>query len=47
MQDVLGRIHDLDVLHGLIEERLSGIDVTAREAALRTAMATADDGRRR
>lgn len=46
MQDVLGRIHDLDVLHGLIEERLSGIDVMAREAALRTAMATADDGRR-
>ena len=43
MQDVLGRIHDLDVLHGLIEDRITAIDATARAGALRAAMAPGDE----
>jgi hypothetical protein len=46
MQDVLGRIHDLDVLQGLLQERLARIDAEAREEALRIAMAPADGVRR-
>jgi hypothetical protein len=46
MQDVLGRIHDLDVLHGLLEERITGIDVATRADAMRTAMSPGDEGQR-
>jgi hypothetical protein len=46
MQDVLGRIHDLDVLQDLLQERLARIDAEAREEALRIAMAPADGTRR-
>jgi hypothetical protein len=46
MQDVLGRIHDLDVLHGLIEERITAIDASIRAEAIRVAMAPDDDGGR-
>lgn len=46
MQDVLGRIHDLDVLQDLLQERLAKIDEEAREEALRIAMAPTDGTRR-
>jgi hypothetical protein len=46
MQDVLGRIHDLDVLHGLMEERITAIDASIRAEAIRVAMAPDDDGGR-
>lgn len=42
MQDVLGRIHDLDVLHGLLQEQVAQIDAEAREDALRIALSPAD-----
>jgi hypothetical protein len=46
MQDVLGRIHDLDVLQDLLQERLARIDAEAREEALRIAIAPADGAHR-
>jgi hypothetical protein len=46
MQDVLGRIHDLDVLHSLLEERIMGIEVAARTDAMRAAMSPNDEGQR-
>lgn len=42
MQDLLGRIHDLDVLHGLLEERLGQIDAEARDRALQVALAPSE-----
>lgn len=46
MQDVLGRIHDLDVLHELLEERIVGVEAQVREEALLRVMAPAEDGQR-
>jgi hypothetical protein len=46
MQDVLGRIHDLDVLHGLLEQRVTAIDTGARADVMRTAMAPGDESER-
>ena len=42
MQDVLGRIHDLDVLQGLLEERVGLIDAEARDRALHIARAPSE-----
>lgn len=46
MQDVLGRIHDLDVLHGLMEARIIGLEAEIRKEAMSVSMAPAEDGRR-
>jgi hypothetical protein len=46
MQDVLGRIHDLDVLHTLLQDQIARIEMEAREDAMRVALTPADGSQR-
>lgn len=46
MQDILGRIHDLDVLQGLLLDRIALIDQESRERALEIATSPALEKRR-
>lgn len=47
LQDILGRIHDLDVLEGLVAGRISAMDAEARAHGLDIARETADESVRR
>ncbi|HZU14408.1 MAG TPA: CHAD domain-containing protein [Chloroflexota bacterium] len=47
LQDILGRIHDLDVLDGLLVDRLALMDDESRRPALEVARTPADDESRR
>jgi hypothetical protein len=46
LQDILGRIHDLDVLRGLLVGRIAALDEEAREQGLQVASEPSADGQR-